>query len=72
MYNAGFADVVDKVDVADSVFPRGGEAPEGVPLTLLLCARHYKYNPWNLLLLPSTSSSLRRGEAHGSRVPYSW
>ena len=43
MYNAGFADVVDKVDVADFVFPRGGEAPGGVPLTLLLCARRYMY-----------------------------
>ena len=40
-YNAGFADVVDKVDVADFVFPRGGEAPGGVPLNLLLCARRY-------------------------------
>ena len=43
MYNAGYADVVDKVDVADSVFPRGGEAPGGVPLNLLLCARRYVY-----------------------------
>ena len=42
-FTAGFADVVDKVDVADFVFPRGGEAPGGVPLNLLLCARRYVY-----------------------------